>query len=150
MRRMAAGAMLGILAAVAAMPAVAQEGVGDLETCVVESATAEDRRALVRWMFSAISLHAELQDLPQLTPAQREEVNRGMGAVMERLLVQDCAAQARQAFRDGNADQAVGSAFRRVGELAGEGLFADTRVAAEAAGLVRHVDMNRIVELFLP
>ena len=150
MKRIAAGALLGVAAMASAMPAAAQEGLNDLETCVVAATTADDRRALVRWMFSAISLHAELQDLAQLSPGQREEANRGMGAVMERLLAQDCAAQARQAFREGSADQAVGNAFRRVGELAGEGLFADPRVAAEASGLVRHVDMNRIVELFVP
>ena len=149
MRRLAAAAMFAMIAT-AACSAAAQEGVGDLEACVVEATTADDRRALVRWMFSAISLHPELQDLPQPTGAQREEANRGMGAVMERLLAEDCAEPARRAFRDGSADQAVGNAFRRVGELAGEGLFADPRVAAEASSLIRHVDMNRSVELFLP
>ena len=55
MRRFAAAAMFAMIAT-AAHPAAAQEGVGDLEACVVEATTADDRRALVRWMFSAISL----------------------------------------------------------------------------------------------
>lgn len=139
------------LAALASQPAVAQDAdAGGLEACVVAAATEADRRVLVRWMFSAISLHGELRDLATVSQEQRDQASAAMGAMMERLLTQDCAPQARQAFRDGRAEVAFQQAFKQVGEMAGEGLFQDQAVAAEAAGIVRHLDMNRVVQLFLP
>ena len=128
----------------------AQAASSDLQSCVVAATGAEDRRTLVQWMFSAIALHPDLEDMAQVSDERRDQANGAMGELMVRLLTVDCADHARQAFRDGSADAAMGAAFGRVGEMAGEGLFADPRVAAEASGLIRHVDMNRLVELFLP
>ncbi|NLW95268.1 MAG: hypothetical protein GXY30_00075 [Xanthomonadaceae bacterium] len=128
----------------------AREAPGDLQSCVVTATGPGDRRTLVQWMFSAIALHPDLEDLARVSDARREQANRAMGELMVRLLTVDCADQARQAFRDGSADAAIGEAFGRIGQMAGEGLFAEPRVAAEAQGLIRHVDMNRLVELFLP
>ncbi|WP_202842796.1 hypothetical protein [Luteimonas saliphila] len=128
----------------------AQEGPAELEACVVASADADDKRTLVQWMFSAIALHPDLEGMAQVSQVQRDAANKAMGALMERLLTVDCATQAKQAFREGSGDVAFQRAFGRVGEMAGEGLFVDPRVSAEAAALIRHVDMNRMVELFLP
>ena len=142
-----AGAL--VLAALASQPAAAQDADG-LEACVVAAATEADRRVLVRWMFSAMSMHGELRDLATVLQEQRDQAGAAKGAMMERMLTRDCEPQARQAFRDGRGEVAFQQAFKRVGEIAGEGLFQDQAVAAEAAGIVRHLDMNRIVQLFLP
>ncbi len=144
------GVVAVVLALAPALPASAQEAPGDLQSCVVAATGPDDQRTLVQWIFSAIALHPDLADMAQVSDARREQTNRAMGALMERLLVVDCADHARQAFQAGAGDGAVGEAFARVGQMAGEGLFADPRVAAEASGLIRHVDMNRLVELFLP
>ena len=149
MRHVVAG-LLAVAGAVAPWGATRAQEAGDLQSCVVSAAGADDQRTLVQWMFSAIALHPDLSDMAQVSDERRAEAERAMGELMVRLLTVDCADQARRAFRDGSAEGAFGEAFGRVGELAGEGLFNDPRVAAEAAGLIRHVDMNRIVELFLP
>jgi len=130
--------------------ATAQDAPGELQTCVVSATGPDDNRILVQWMFSAIALHPDLQDLSQVSDERREQANRAMGELMVRLLTVDCVDHARRAFRDGSADGALGAAFGHVGKMAGEGLFADPRVAAEASSLIRHIDMNRLVELVLP
>ena len=137
---------LGLLAP----PVMAQETDDGLETCIVASVTEADRNVLVRWMFSAISLHAGLRDLATVPAEQRDAASAEMGAMMQRLMTRDCASQARQAFAGERASAAFQQAFRRVGELAGEGRYQDPAVAAEAGGVVRHVDMAKIVELLLP
>ena len=150
MKCISAVLLAGVMAAASWQPAKAQEAPGDQPSCVVAATGVDDRRTLVQWMFSAIALHPDLEEMARVSDARRQEANRAMGALMERLLTVDCADHARRAFQDDGTEGAVGEAFARVGQLAGEGLFADPRVAAEASGLIRHVDMNRLVELFLP
>ena len=150
MKCMLTGLLAVALSVASWQTAKAQEPAGDLQSCVVAATGMDDRRTLVQWMFSAIALHPDLEEMALVSDVRRQEANRAMGALLERLLTVDCAAQARKAFREGGAEGAVGEAFARVGQLAGEGLFNDPLVAAEAAGLIRHVDMNRLVELFLP
>lgn len=151
MKRYATVALLaGALASIPANDASALETDDGLQACIVRSATDDDRRALARWMFAALARHPDLQDMGEVSEAQREDANRGMGAMMERLLTVDCAAQARQSVQSGKTDQAFEQAFGMLGQLAGESLFEDPAVSAEAAAIVRYIDMNRIVELFLP
>jgi len=150
MKYILAGLLAAAAAAVPWTPANAADVAEELRSCVVASTGADDRRTLVQWMFSAISLHPDLQGLAEVSDAHRQAANRAMGALMERLLTVDCADHARRAVREEVDERAFGEAFASIGQLAGEGLFEDPRVAAEAAGLVRHVDMNRLVELFLP
>ena len=127
-----------------------KDGQEGLQACIVRSATDDDRRALARWMFAALAKHPDLQDMGQVTQAQREAANKGMGAMMERLLTVECLVQAKASVQSGNADTAFQQAFGMLGQLAGESLFQDPNVSAEAAAIVRYVDMNKIVELFLP
>ena len=150
MKCMLSGLLMLAAAVVPWSVATAQDTPGELQACVVAAAGPDDNRPLVQWMFSAIALHPDLQDLSQVSDERREQANRAMGELMVRLLTVDCADHARQAFRDGSADAALGAAFGHVGQMAGEGLFADPRVAAEASGLIRHIDMGRLMELFQP
>lgn len=150
MKHILAGVLAVASTAVPWSAVTAGDAADDLRACVVAATGAEDRRTLVQWIFSAIALHPDLQDMAQVSDGQRQAANRAMGALMERLLTVDCADHARRAVREDVHERAFGEAFASVGQLAGEGLFEDPRVAAEAAGLIRHVDMNRLVELFLP
>src|SRR5690606_17604564 len=109
-------AVLAVVVAVLPWGAAAQEGPVGLEACVVAPADADDKRTLVQWMFSAIALHPDLEGMAQVSQAQRDTANQAMGALMERLLTVDCAAQAKQAFREGSGEDAFQRAFGRVGE----------------------------------
>ena len=150
MKHILAGLLVVAAAVVPWRAANAGDVADDLRSCVTAATGADDRRTLVQWMFSAIALHPDLQGMAEVSDAHRQAANRAMGALMERLLTVDCADHARRAVREEVDERAFGEAFASVGQLAGEGLFEDPLVAAEAAGLVRHVDMNRLVELFLP
>jgi len=64
----------------------AREAPGDLQSCVVAATGADDQRTLVQWMFSAIALHPDLEDMAQVSDARRDQANGAMGELMVRLL----------------------------------------------------------------
>jgi hypothetical protein len=143
-------ALAGMGALLAGTGASAQAPADGLEACVVAAAGADDRRVLAQWMFSALALHPDLAGMARVSDAQRDAASREMGKLLERFLTVDCVEQAGQALRAGSAEMAFQRAFLRVGQLAGESLFADPGVAAAGDNVVDHVDIHRIAELLKP
>ena len=133
-----------------AAEAWAQSPEGDLESCVVAAADGDDRRVLAQWMFTALALHPDLAGMARVSDARREQANREMARVLERFLTEDCPTQAGHAFRTGSAEMAFHRAFLRVGQLAGESLFADPGVAAAGQGVVEYVDLQRVAGALAP
>jgi len=150
MKRLTALALAGLAWSAPGACAWAQTPAGELEACVVAAASDDDKRVLAQWMFSALALHPDLAGMSRVSDAQRDEANRSMAGVLERFLTVDCADQAALAFRAGSAEMAFHRAFLRVGQLAGESLFNDPGVAAASAGVVEHVDIQRIAGRLAP
>jgi hypothetical protein len=148
--RMAALALAGLLWAVPVAGAFAQTSGSELEACVVAAAGSDDKRVLAQWMFSALALHPDLADMARVSEARRAAANRDMAAMLERFLTVDCAEQAGRAFRAGSAEMAFHRAFVRVGELAGENLFADPAVAAAGQGVIEQFDFERVAGMLAP
>lgn len=133
------------LAIAAPAPGRAAAASEALSTCLVEAATAADRRLLVRWIFSAVSVHPELGDVTSLDDAQRALIAKEAAGVFERLVAQDCAAASRQAILKDGMD-GYGDAFRTLGELAMQDFLAHKDVESEMAAIGRHVDQQRILK----
>lgn len=150
MRRLATLALAAMASLPASTTASAQAPTDSLEACVVAAAGADDRRVLARWMFSALALHPDLADMSGVSDMQRDDAGRRMAEVLERFLTVDCAEQAASALRSGGAEMAFHRAFLRVGQLAGESLFNDPRVAAAGDEVVNRVDIQGIAELLKP
>ena len=147
MNRMAALACAGLLWVFPGAGAFAQFPESELETCVVAAAGSDDKRVLAQWMFSALALHPDLAGMARVSDGQREAANRDMAAMLERFLTVDCAGQAEAAFRAGSAEMAFHRAFVRVGQLAGENLFADPAVAAAGQGVIEQFDFQRVARM---
>ena len=150
MNRLATLALGAVVWAAAGAQARAQATGAELESCVVAAADDDDRRVLAQWMFTALALHPDLAGMASVSDAQREQASRDMAAMLERFLTVDCRAQATAAFRDGSAEMAFHRAFQRVGQLAGESLFADPGVAAAGQAVAGYVDLDEIAAALAP
>ena len=116
-----------------------------LSRCLVQAATADDRRLLVRWIFSAVSVHPDLGDVAAPEDADRNRIAKEAAGVFERLVAQDCAAASRQAILEDGMD-GYGDAFRTLGEMAMQDFLVHKDVEAEMTSIGRHVDQQRILK----
>jgi hypothetical protein len=121
----------------------------DLSKCLVSSTTVEDKQALVRWIFSAVSLHPSLEGFSALTPQRREAIDTEAGALFERLLADDCAKETRDAVRY-EGDAAIGGSFELLGKVASTGLFEDQAVNQGLQGMLGKIDMKRLQQALKP
>ena len=119
-----------------------------LSKCLVSSATQDDRQALVRWIFSAIAMHPDLEGLSTIDASKREELEKAGAVVFERLIAQDCTAQSRDAIMQ-EGTEGFSEAFKTLGELAMGGVVQDSHVQAGMARLSERLDTQRILKALL-
>lgn len=126
-------------------PAAAGLYADDLSRCLVRSTGEEEKRALVKWIFSAVALHPEVATISSVTPAQRIEMTRATAKIFEKLLTVSCRAEVQQAVQY-EGPETIGSSFQVLGQVAARELFSHPNVAANMADLGRYVDQKRIAE----
>ncbi len=124
-------------------PAFAGPYADDMAKCLVKSASAEDRTQLVRWMFSAMTLHPDLASMSAVTAKQRDELNQSTAAQFMRLLTESCKAESQQAYQN-EGPQTIQYAFSILGGVASRGLFSDPHVAAGMQSMAKGFDEKRI------
>lgn len=131
---------------VAATTAAASEQTDRLAQCLVDNATPRDQAALVKWMFSGMSMNPALKSMAALSPEQRDEINRNLAALFERLILKDCRAEMVVALKtDGNA--AIQSAFAVMGQRAAQQLMSDPASSAELDKMSGYLDQAKWAEL---
>jgi hypothetical protein len=146
MKNVLATAALGLC--LLAPAAHAGEAGDALSKCLAESATVDDRRALVRWIFSAIAAHPDLKEFATIETARREQMETASAAVFERLIAQDCTAQTRTALMQ-EGTEGFQAAFKTLGELAMGGVVEDAQVQAGMARLGERIDTQRLLQALL-
>ncbi|HEY8617341.1 hypothetical protein [Phenylobacterium sp.] len=131
-----------VAAAVAlSAPAAAHAGVygDDLAKCVVSSASPQDQTTFVAWFYAAMSSHPDVAQYSRLAEDQRKAMAVKAGALMQRLITQDCRKQAVTALKYEGAP-AVDAAFRLFGEVAGRSLMTHPSTQSGLAYLEAGVD----------
>lgn len=121
----------------------------DMAKCLVNSTSAEDRTLLVKWIFSVIALHPDLSAMSAVSPKQRDEISKNAGALFQRLLLESCRSQTKQALQS-EGPQTVQYAFQVLGQVASRGLFSDSHVLEGTKDLAKYVDEQKINELMGP
>ena len=117
-----------------------------LGKCLVRASTPAEKATLVRWMFSMMALHPDVQASCTLTPAQRTTVSKDTAQLFERLLTERCATEAREAIRyEGSAT--IQTSFSLLGQVAARELFQNPRVAEGLAELGKHLDEKKLNDL---
>ena len=71
--------------------------------------------------------------------------NRSTGALLTRLLTDSCAAQTKEAVKQGGP-QALDAGFATLGQLAIRELMTNDYVSATAPGLLKYIDQQKLSE----
>jgi hypothetical protein len=69
-----------------------------LGRCLTQATTNADRVTFMKWFFTVIALHPDVQALSAVTPEQRAALSRESAEILQRLLTEKCAAEAREAL----------------------------------------------------
>jgi len=126
-----------------ATDAVAGPYADDLAKCLVKSTTPAEKNALVKWIFAAAALHPEVKGISAVTEAQREELSKSTGKLVERLLGESCKAETHDALKY-EGPQVFQSAFTVLGQVASVGLFTDPGVSAYMSDFLKYVDKAKV------
>jgi len=118
-----------------------------LSECVVRSTSAQDSVVTARWLFIAMSRHPDLPQSSRVSDADGLEANRQMGGVVNRLLFDACANEARAATSANGYEGAINVAFGTLGEAAMAHLMNDPDVLASVIQLGAYVDRERLTTL---
>lgn len=138
-----AAAVLGTTQMTQASPTVDR-----LSECLVKSTTASDKTTVLQWTFVALSNHPELKQFSHVTEAQKNALDQSVAQVLQRILVDQCSAQTKAVIQ-ADGVQAVGESFQQLGQITGEEILKTPEVKHQLNGLLRYVDMNKLVVTFL-
>jgi hypothetical protein len=114
----------------------------DLSRCLIEKSTSNDKIKLVKWMFTAMSLHPAVNGLARVTKADRDAANKEMAELMMDLITVRCVEQSKKAVQYEGA-VAIQTSFQLFGQIAGKELFSNPQVAEGMSGLQKYIDADR-------
>ncbi len=128
--------------------AEAQAGIysDDMARCLVKSTSPEDKTALVRWVFAIASLHPGVADVAAMSAKMREQTDRTVAALFERLVTEDCRTESQDAMRYEGPD-AFEQSFQVLGEVAMTELMAHQAVGAGFQAFTQYIDESKFEAL---
>lgn len=126
----------------------AGQAVDQLSQCLVKSTTAADKTAVLQWTFVALSAHPELKKFSNVNEEQRTQLDKNLAQTLQRILTEQCSAQT-QAVIKAEGFQAVGESFQELGSITGEEILKTPEVKDQLKGVVRYIDLNKLVTTFL-
>lgn len=142
---------LGIAALVTCLSPIgsvyASSETSNLSVCFTDSLNGKERKNLAKWVFLSMTHHETIQPYSKATAIDIDDSNRYIGALMTRLVTEDCPIEFEQAILAGGQG-AVKNAFRTMGEVAMQELMTDGRVAASFQGFEKYLDERKISETF--
>ena len=128
--------------------ASARATVDNLSNCLVKSTTDADKKVLLQWTFVALSAHPDLQSFSQVTTEQRDGLDKNLAQVLQRILVDQCSAETKAVIQTDGL-QAVGDSFQELGQETGEQILKTPEIKDQYKGLVRYLDLSKLVATFL-
>jgi hypothetical protein len=114
-----------------------------LTSCLTDNTTGKDRKDMARWVFVGMSAHPEIQNLSNVTEADREAVDRTIAALFTKLLAEKCPAQAKLAAAEGGSES-FRAAFEIIGKLAMQELMSNPKVNTSFSKFTKYVDQNKM------
>ena len=128
--------------------AVAGPTVDQLSDCLVKATTATDKTTVLQWTFVALSTHPDLKSFSNVTDTQKNQLDQKFAQVVQRVIVDQCAAQTKAVIQ-AEGLQAVGDSFQQLGRATGEEILQNPEVKQQLKGVIRYVDLNKLVVTFL-
>nr|WP_171063619.1 hypothetical protein [Acinetobacter brisouii] len=127
---------------------MASPTVDRLSDCLMKSTTATDKTAVLQWTFVSLSNHPDLKQFSHVTDEQKTALDKNVAQVLQRILVDQCSTQTKAVIQ-AEGVQAVGESFQQLGQITGEEIIKNPEVKQQLNGLLRYVDMNKLVVTFL-
>lgn len=127
----------------------ASEAIDSLGRCLSDSTTGKDRKDLAKWIFVSMSAHPEIRQLGAASPAAVDATQRTMGALVTRLMAENCPRELRAAFRSDGPSGAK-AAFEYLGKMAMQELMADPQVNESVAGFEKYLDTAKVEKVLKP
>ena len=128
--------------------AIAGPTVDQLSDCLVKATTATDKTTVLQWTFLALSAHPDLKAMSNVSEEQRAQLDQKFAHVLQRVIVEQCAAQTKTVIQT-EGFQAVGESFQALGRSTGEEIIKNPAVKQQLNGILRYIDLNKLVMTFL-
>ncbi|MED5526319.1 hypothetical protein [Gallaecimonas pentaromativorans] len=138
-------ALLLTQASLLPQPVLAADASANLGQCLIDSLNGRERKQLAQWIFFAMSKHPDIQQYAKVSAQDITLSNKSTGALITRLLTEDCPAQASAALK--TSPTAWQGAFQMVGQVAMQELMTNPDVSAAVTGYTQYLDMDKIREL---
>ncbi len=130
-----------------ASPAIAGPSTDALTACLADNTTGRDRKDMARWVFVGMSSHPEIQNLSNVTDANRDELDKLLATMLTRLMTDTCRTEAKAAMeKDGS--QAFQNAFGTIGKLAMQELMSNPEVNASFSRFAKYIDQKKMNAVF--
>lgn len=115
----------------------------DLGKCLVSATTAEEKNRLIRWIFSMMARHPDVQGACAITTEQQAAISKEVGQLFQRLITESCVTQARTAIRyEGNAT--IEQAFSVLGQVSMRELMTSPKVAEGLSEFTSYLDEAKL------
>ena len=126
----------------------ASSTVDALSQCLVQSTTATDKTTVLQWTFAALSQHPDLNSMSSISATQKEQLDKNLAQVLQRILVEQCSTQTKAVIQAEDFE-AVGTSFQELGSITGNEILKTPQVKNQLNSVLKHVDMGKLVTTFL-
>lgn len=134
---------LPALLLLAAAPFAQANSIQNAASCLVDKTSGEDRKALVTWVYLAISKHPEINTLSAISAEREQAINQNVGKTMTRLLADDCGAEMKAMFAE-HGPASIAEPFEVLGKVAMQDLMANPAVNQVFSNISTYMDQERI------
>lgn len=118
----------------------------DMARCLVNSTSVAERNGLVKWMFASAALHPAVKSIASISEGQRQESDKYMAQLVQKLLFESCRTQTQQAVKY-EGQLAFQSSFEVLGQVAARDLFSEPSVAKGMSNLNNYIDKQKMQTL---
>jgi hypothetical protein len=138
-----------LLSAVTMLPSYtfASQEAQQLAVCLTDSLNGKERKNLAKWIYLGMSTHSIIKPFSNVTEQDIDDTNRYVGALVTRLLTEDCPKQAKAAI-DVGGQGAMENAFRLVGEVAMQELMTEPSVGNALGAFDKYLDQEKFDKAF--
>jgi hypothetical protein len=118
----------------------------DLTKCLVAATSKDDRLALVKWIYAAMSKHPAVSSMTKVSDAEIAAATKVTGQLFTSLLAEKCIAPTKSALKYEGA-LALQSSFQVLGQVAMTELLGNPSVGQVMAQLDQFLDKKKLEEL---
>ena len=131
-----------------AQVAMAGPAVDQLSDCLMKSTTATDKTTVLQWTFVALSTHPDLQSFSHVTAEQKQQLDKNLAQVLQRIMIEQCAAETKAVIQT-EGIEAVGNSFQELGRTTGDAILKNPEVKQQLKGVIRYIDVGKVATTFL-